>query len=593
MSLPTGRRAGAETMAAAERSEPAATARATWGARPAVFRLLLRATLLLVPGIAACGGAAPDAAACPSADAEACYRKGLAAAADAVKAQAGSPARAQLQVRAKALMRDSCEQGYGQACFALARQLLIGNLHDAAARAEAADLYEEGCGLGGGAACNGLGEAYAYAVGRPRDSVRALAAFRRGCDLGNPTACYRASRRIAEHLPELGSQRFVQAAALADSACDLGSMNGCIMHAYDLEQSLRRATPEVYGRARYAADRDFVVETYRSGCDRGFAVGCNNLGALFEDRALGFSPDTASARLHYRRGCYGNGARDRRSGGACKNLGDLLPDSAYSLYSLGCDMLWPPACAALAGLRNQDGRSLISMERAALLAATACLQQAAEGCAVAGQLHGLGHLADGAAQRRYYRRGCELADPGSCGRLAFLLSSDGSPLQAVKYYRRACELPTPSTGCADLADALDYFGAGDCLRKAGASRPVASCGGPPSQRRRIVGRGTVRGTLGPGDAVMYDGSRYDEWVVRAAEGERLRISLASAEFDALLSVGRLMGGEFVELSGNDDLAEGATDARVVLVAPATEDLVVRVNTFGPEPSGGYTLAVER
>lgn len=117
------------------------------------------------------------------------------------------------------------------------------------------------------------------------------------------------------------------------------------------------------------------------------------------------------------------------------------------------------------------------------------------------------------------------------------------------------------------------------------------------QRTRITAGREVDGTLSASDAMLTDGSPYQEWLYTPAQaGERLVITMRSREFDTYLAVGHLVlrngRREFVPISVNDDGRDDDHKAnrvsRVTLVAPDRQDLVIRANTWGPQ-AGQYTL----
>ena len=131
------------------------------------------------------------------------------------------------------------------------------------------------------------------------------------------------------------------------------------------------------------------------------------------------------------------------------------------------------------------------------------------------------------------------------------------------------------------------------------ARETASVAAAPSTRparpetRPVRWGARLTGTLDETDAAAEDGSAYDAWTFSATAGQRIVITLRSDAFDSYLAVGREEGGEWMELTSNDDAAEGSLDARVVMLAPDTGDYIIRVNTFPAQPAGAYTLTVER
>ncbi|HEX8245747.1 MAG TPA: tetratricopeptide repeat protein, partial [Longimicrobium sp.] len=290
-----------------------------------------------------------------------CYRRGLALAVDTVQARPGTPARARLRTQAAALMRASCDRRLAQACYGLATLLLVQSPRDSAVRRRSADLYERGCrgSPPSAAACNRLGNAYAYALGRRYDEALAVRAFQRGCDLGNATACLRARRRGGRGSGASGSAEIAR-------ECKLGSPTACIEQAYYTEAELRGTTPGAYGKERYQARAAEVAEVYRDACGRGFPDACTNLGALF-DRGDLLAQNPDSARRYYELVCHGGLRRQGRGSGAgCTYLGSLLQSSGapeagvIELFREGCELLSPEACAELAAAGVRDGNAGIT-----------------------------------------------------------------------------------------------------------------------------------------------------------------------------------------------------------------------------------------
>ncbi len=114
----------------------------------------------------------------------------------------------------------------------------------------------------------------------------------------------------------------------------------------------------------------------------------------------------------------------------------------------------------------------------------------------------------------------------------------------------------------------------------------------PERRRAVFGR-ALEGTLDPSDFELADGSYVDEWIISAARTDTLVVTLASTDFDAFLSVGATVDGQFVAYSSNDDAAPPSKDARVVMIPPSSGEYVIRANSISPTAIGRYTLRVEK
>lgn len=102
---------------------------------------------------------------------------------------------------------------------------------------------------------------------------------------------------------------------------------------------------------------------------------------------------------------------------------------------------------------------------------------------------------------------------------------------------------------------------------------------------------TVRGELTATDPKAGDDSHYDLYTFRARQGERVTFTLRSSAFDAYLAVGRMEGGEFEDITSDDDGA-GGTDARVTISFDEAGDYLVRANSLSQGETGAYTLTAE-
>lgn len=121
---------------------------------------------------------------------------------------------------------------------------------------------------------------------------------------------------------------------------------------------------------------------------------------------------------------------------------------------------------------------------------------------------------------------------------------------------------------------------------------VVDRGLEPTPGSILVGS-TARGSLGEGDAMAEDGSNYDAYRINLAEGEKLRIIMASNDFDSFVSIGREKeDGEFEMVASDDD---SFADNHAVIEPEIDEAgvYVIRANSYAPNATGDYVLIVER
>lgn len=117
---------------------------------------------------------------------------------------------------------------------------------------------------------------------------------------------------------------------------------------------------------------------------------------------------------------------------------------------------------------------------------------------------------------------------------------------------------------------------------------AASAQTPIRMGQTVSGRLTEQSRKAPEDQSFYDLYTYT-----GKQGERVRFTLRSKDFDAYLNVGRTdKSGGFESLDTDDD-AGGGTDARVEITLPADGVYAVRANTLNAGDSGAYTLQLEQ
>jgi hypothetical protein len=112
----------------------------------------------------------------------------------------------------------------------------------------------------------------------------------------------------------------------------------------------------------------------------------------------------------------------------------------------------------------------------------------------------------------------------------------------------------------------------------------------PARTFPSVSRGVeAYGTLTTSDPTLSDGTYYDQWTFTARAGEHLLIDVGSTEFDTKLYVGRIVGGEWIELDYDDDGGEG-TNSQLAFTPAATGEYVIRVQPYSTT-LGRYTVRV--
>lgn len=274
----------------------------------------------------------------------------------------------------------------------------------AAFASAAGPLPEEvACQAGDGAACTVLADAYANAVGVPRDPFRASQLFRQGCELGHAPACMFLAEAYRTGVGTRVDE--AQALDLYGKACELGNALAC------------RSVGDLYTMgASGMVDGKAAGVWYKLGCDLGDSQACTAAG-LWVERGDSNGVIGESSLSLFEKGCRGHHLRactllaeryERGSDGAKKDL-----SKAYAYYREGCVVPFEPqACRELGmeQLRGDHvsldvGGGLQNLDRA-------CYQNDAIACRYLGT-----------AQLKYKNesealvaaeRGCDLGDSASC-----------------------------------------------------------------------------------------------------------------------------------------------------------------------------------
>lgn len=114
--------------------------------------------------------------------------------------------------------------------------------------------------------------------------------------------------------------------------------------------------------------------------------------------------------------------------------------------------------------------------------------------------------------------------------------------------------------------------------------------GPQPVNGSILSGTTARGTLTETDAIAEDGTHYDAYEIAVADGEKLRLTMVSNDFDAVIEVGKA-GGDWEAVATDDD-GLSDTHARLEWTVEGGGDYVIRARGFGQGEFGTYALTVE-
>ncbi len=201
-----------------------------------------------------------------------------------------------LELRGRLETERACIAGDpGEPCYEAGRCFYFGRGAFPRDLVRAVEAYERGCNLGDSRACNNLGDALAYGEGVERDLVRSAATFERACRLGEELGCANLG-----HMAERGDgvvRDRRRAADLYRTACAGGEIYGCL-HAEML-------AAEDAGAPR---DPERALVYWRRACAASDARACAFVGVIYEDGPDDLSRDTEKSLEAMNRGCrMGNG----------------------------------------------------------------------------------------------------------------------------------------------------------------------------------------------------------------------------------------------------------------------------------------------
>jgi hypothetical protein len=94
------------------------------------------------------------------------------------------------------------------------------------------------------------------------------------------------------------------------------------------------------------------------------------------------------------------------------------------------------------------------------------------------------------------------------------------------------------------------------------------------------------------DAVFAEDTHFDEYEIDVTAGQRLLITLSSAEFDTYLSVERRIGDEVEEIDSSDDAPGLGTNSQIDLTFAESGTYTIVASSYAPDTAGAYELRVE-
>ena len=97
------------------------------------------------------------------------------------------------------------------------------------------------------------------------------------------------------------------------------------------------------------------------------------------------------------------------------------------------------------------------------------------------------------------------------------------------------------------------------------------------------------GTLSSSDSQLDDGSYYDVHTFSGREGDQVRVTLTSSDFDTFLMV-LDPSGEVVEQ--NDDMSSGSTDSSLNIVLNDTGEYRIVANSYDSSGRGRYNIVAD-
>lgn len=128
------------------------------------------------------------------------------------------------------------------------------------------------------------------------------------------------------------------------------------------------------------------------------------------------------------------------------------------------------------------------------------------------------------------------------------------------------------------------------LTQLGVLAAVMALAGAAHAQSTLAPGGAVRGQLAASDPRLGDGSFYDCHAVQTRPGQRYRVQMHSADFDAYLALGQGAGCGWSDAQTDDDSA-GGTDSRIDFTGDGRV-WSIRANSLSGGDTGAYSLTFQ-
>ena len=246
---------------------------------------------------------------------------------------------AQDYAQAATLQKMACDGGSLDGCY------LLGTLYQFGRGVtqdytQASALYQKACGGGNAQACSDLAGLYQNGQGVTQDNTQARTLYQKACDGGLQPSCSIAATLSRQQ----GQQEPAHQAKEQTAPGDAGASQNLRDHAAEHV----KAGQDLYNQQRFGE----AMLLYQQACDGEDALGCYNLGYLFQ-YGQGVKQDYAQALTAYQKAC------DRAYMNGCVSAGWLYENGrgvghdivqARKMYKRACDAGFRDGCTNLHNL---------------------------------------------------------------------------------------------------------------------------------------------------------------------------------------------------------------------------------------------------